>query len=1131
MKNASGSVDASVFTLQLPQWVAVQDLLQHYHDGERELGLVGPTGWGKSVIVTVLLHHMLGSGCEAAVVAVPKVAIEGSFETRKGLIHVVPEVVAGAVSWVPPVDPSLMWLRARDLEGSARAAFGAHVGPGTPHRPVMITTHQALVRWLDDIRELDLTGRVLVLDECHHAHDKAKKEHGTLLAEFRRVWIERGGTVLGLTATPFRTNNKPVFGPSARLHTYTQAEHSAAGNAPSQFQFRMEFFEFEAQTQAQMEGEALPEDELRIGTGHDKIIKTWTGGGRPKTIIYVPPGKSREWGAALIERLAEVCPPERIFNAVGPGGVIQRRLDGLLERERARAADPEKGFAASEVDIIVSCRRMTEGVDWPFCSHVYKVGLGRSYQDTLQIWGRGSRFKGRITGYPDEHRDVCSMTHFVPRAGDGVRGRLAASHHRHALLLTAGLSDFATGHAYWTELVLRDAIHGSGSSADAKDAVARSRRSQRVMTDVERRARARARLVTLMSGLAGGIQLARLHGLAAHDIDSMDDDRDAVALTTTLLDEVARQDPDVREALVRRLHGVADAVIEAGDGAHVERVLRDRLRSVLAEVATEYADRTVVADEGPVEIISQFTGQDSTEISRQLKGGLDNFRPSRERVVEVMTEFWDAHQRPPNLKPCRTEQDSPSDSDVIALPEADWTWLRVGQYIREHAESLFDKNDRDAQSMMGGPHRARAYARRWVEIMWRSVRLPMPLEFAKCLVIRHVLVTAEWPKATSETETRPHRTVDDRWVEVTYPKDSIDYIECEAPYGYDDDGYHRWTPVDEEFASLEAEHEGVIYRGLQALCVLVRDEIYALRPSVSDAEAWVRACRRETGLDLSRCWSTRHQGAFPDVIQWPPDLPGLLESSVPHYSQRFNRSVDRWDSDALDKALRRGFFHPEPFPFPHPLEEFDVRNEEHPSVTAWRKLFIEELVEGGHPEFRTKKPAEVQRLEDQRSEARNALVVTTLSKFCAGLPWHADECLGLHWREAQWLSGVALKCSRDGLDIFSRSHLASIRKHMRSRDFGSENERQAALFFHLCRHFPDLMDNEDLCATSPFAEGDWPKIRRQSGIFDQLLAGEQVDRSFDLNDVLRATAEILDQPVEEVERRVAGQIREVGGDV
>ena len=1129
MKNASGSVDASVFTLQLPQWVAVQDLLQHYHDGERELGLVGPTGWGKSVIVTVLLHHMLGSGCEAAVVAVPKVAIEGSFETRKGLIHVVPEVVAGAVSWVPPVDPSLMWLRARDLEGSARAAFGAHVGPGTPHRPVMITTHQALVRWLDDIRELDLTGRVLVLDECHHAHDKAKKEHGTLLAEFRRVWIERGGTVLGLTATPFRTNNKPVFGPSARLHTYTQAEHSAAGNAPSQFQFRMEFFEFEAQTQAQMEGEALPEDELRIGTGHDKIIKTWTGGGRPKTIIYVPPGKSREWGAALIERLAEVCPPERIFNAVGPGGVIQRRLDGLLERERARAADPEKGFAASEVDIIVSCRRMTEGVDWPFCSHVYKVGLGRSYQDTLQIWGRGSRFKGRITGYPDEHRDVCSMTHFVPRAGDGVRGRLAASHHRHALLLTAGLSDFATGHAYWTELVLRDAIHGSGSSADAKDAVARSRRSQRVMTDVERRARARARLVTLMSGLAGGIQLARLHGLAAHDIDSMDDDRDAVALTTTLLDEVARQDPDVREALVRRLHGVADAVIEAGDGAHVERVLRDRLRSVLAEVATEYADRTVVADEGPVEIISQFTGQDSTEISRQLKGGLDNFRPSRERVVEVMTEFWNEHGRSPSSAGSRSNPDG----HIVALPESGWTWSRLGQYIREEAENLFDVEHPEVKRMLVGFGNGFKVAwPNWLRMMWRTIWLPIPLEEAVRLVVRHVLVTARWPRLNDEVE----------------------YIDVDAPYLRHTPGL--WAIIVAQIVDgdrrLKVEHEGCVYTGLDALCVLALDEIDRLRPDVVEVESWIRACRRTTGQDPLTHWVGSRHGRFPaEVICWPPSQEGDSEvSSLVHPGGHLRRPVNRWGVREVDEALRLGFFSPHRFGFPNFFSEGE------PTILRkYRKKVVESKIRGDEVPSMSRKALAAQQ-EWFRKKADHA--ATTLENLCASTPRRYGEIKGLTDSEAEWLCGIVVVCRGEENPRFTFEDFQTLRSFMLDVQCKDEEHRIDRLLSLLQWNWPEILKDDyffgfyEQCERSestildgfmgamkdamkdmrhPFSTGKWAHRRHQLALFLKLTSGEKVTRSQDLNDVLRETAGVLGRSVEEVEGMVGGQIREVGGDV
>jgi hypothetical protein len=1035
------------FTLQLPQWVAVQDLLQHALDGERELGLVGPTGWGKSVILTVLLHHLLKVGCESVVVAVPQVAIEGSFEARTKPVHIVPEEMTGSASWVPPLDLSAMWLRLREADGRSRDLFAAHIGPGRPINPALITTHASLAKWINVIRGMDLRGRTLVIDECQHAHDKAASDSGTVLSEFRRLWIAQGGTVIGSTATPTRMNGKPVFGPGAKIHVYTQAEHSAVGNAPSDFQFRMDFFDFEASTQAEVDGDTLPAAAVESGAGHAKIVRTYLADGRPKTIIYVPAGRSREWSEHLIDALAAVHPRDRLFNAVGSGKDLQQRLDDLLQRERARAADSDQGFSTSEVDIIVTCRRLVEGVDWPFCSHLYNVGLGHSYPDILQKLGRATRFKGRIAGYPERFQNVASLTFFVLRAGASMRSKMQKAHHRQALLLTAGLSDFATGNAYWTELVLGGAIQGTGRPKTAREAVDRSRRRQRVVTDAEKRARARARLLTLMSGCSSAMGIDAFCLLVGQDVETADDNRDAIALATTALDK-ATQDEEIRTYVRQRLENAADEAIASGTDEEVEKNLRAYLRSILADVARRFANHTVAVEEGPVELLSQFTGTDSQEITRDLQRALDDFKPTRERVVDALKTFWREHSRHVEW------EKGTGDQERVALPEIGWTWRRVGKYIRDNVEIFFDTSDEHVQYLMtaygsGGVFRVSAI--RWLKELWDTIWMPPTLEESTKLVARYVLMNGCWPRPEAEV---------DLWTEAPYFR-----------------GVPRktWKALAIQTIGLrKIVHEGACYKGFDALCVLALSDIEPLRPDMAQVESWIRAWRRATGIDPSSTWCSKRLGGFPpESILWPPAPDEGEAGAFLDHPIRPAMPSERWGPDELDDALRAGFFRPHPFQYP-PWGEIE------PAVLReFREEFVKSIIENYR---RPSMSAETQAVDREWDAWVREHEATTLEAVCASLPRRASELRGLSDEEAWWLRGVCTRFQRDPTigsqedSPFAFCHVKELREKMRECSFSSENARRLTLAKLLVMRHGEALFHEAFFP-SPLGK-DWDTMLR-----------------------------------------------------
>ena len=138
-----GNVPNPVITLQYAQWAAVQNLYRYLEEGEKRIALVGPTGWGKSLVATTILHLALRNLFEAVVVVVPRVAIEGNFETIDSFIEIEPETVSGSASYIPPFNPKDMWLRARDVSQTNASLFRQHVGPGRPRNPVLIATHRA----------------------------------------------------------------------------------------------------------------------------------------------------------------------------------------------------------------------------------------------------------------------------------------------------------------------------------------------------------------------------------------------------------------------------------------------------------------------------------------------------------------------------------------------------------------------------------------------------------------------------------------------------------------------------------------------------------------------------------------------------------------------------------------------------------------------------------------------------------------------------------------------------------------------------------------------------------------------------------------------------------------------------
>lgn len=378
---------------------AVSDFIEWIRAGERLIGLVMPTGAGKTVTVAALIRRARGL-FSGALIGAPTMTTESGFMEQLGR-----------------------------QDGSCAREAGASASDcraylTTPDRLAWVTTHAQLTTWKDACLPDDLSGRLLVLDEAHHAGStKADDALNTEIGNFREVWHKRGGTVLLVTATPFRSEKGKrrldVFSQGARIHTLPMAVYAASGRwAPNTFQFETVRLAMRATTAEELEGASLPVAEGSSGSSHQEMIDLWERHGRPKAVFIVPPKNSKRWAA----RLERAFPAGvRVLNVVGEGEDIKARLDEAMLSERK-----VKRFQDSRFDVILAAKRFDEGTDWPLCSHVYNLGIPGSLGLILQRFGRAMRKK--IKGHP--HADVASMTFLVPGVTSEVLDDFEAKHRR-----------------------------------------------------------------------------------------------------------------------------------------------------------------------------------------------------------------------------------------------------------------------------------------------------------------------------------------------------------------------------------------------------------------------------------------------------------------------------------------------------------------------------------------------------------------------------------------------------------------------------------------------------------------------------------------------------------------------------
>ena len=449
------------------------------------------------------------------------------------------------------------------------------------------STHQGFARWVKDPTFLpqDLRGYLLVLDECHHL------SHNNLIGEATREWLRRGGKVLYVTATPFRTSGALPLPDDLAVVSRTVEEHIAGGRfAPRNIVIRSQQLSYRADRVSQMAGDEMPLGALAEST--DEVRQLWERDGCPKAVFVVPSRGAKKWAA----RLAASFEGKRIFAAVGASDAVRDGLRVLLGRERDAALNKRP----SEVDAIIACRRFDEGTDWPWCSHLYVVGLPFTFLRVVQLLGRTLRYKGgspsssrrALMGYNPAHMDAGTLTFLMPTPLGDVQDAFRTRHGEQALLIAVFMADARTGFAYTKEMWKR---------GEAPRTAAQRRRGYRAKAEA-------ARSLHLYAAL---VRAALVLGEEAPSDE---------ALSALLRGRGFSQEEIDRAFLVRDLRfGVADPELPRGD--LLQRIVPDPLQPVFDRTVTELgaANRLLFQQAKATSAIwSQFTGRELREVEACL---------------------------------------------------------------------------------------------------------------------------------------------------------------------------------------------------------------------------------------------------------------------------------------------------------------------------------------------------------------------------------------------------------------------------------------------------------------------------------------------------------------------------------
>lgn len=342
-----------------------------YRDAQYLL-LKAPPASGKSrALMFIGLDKLLKQGLKKVIVAVPEMAIGGSFSKTDLKIH-------GFYSdWEPIPEFNLC------TPGGEKSKVKAFHRFMECDASILICTHATLRFACEGIDETKFNESLLAIDEFHHVSADVDSKLGELL---RAIMNKSTAHIVAMTGSYFRGDNIPVLLPEEEARftrvTYNYYEQLNGYTFLKSLGIGYHFYQG------------------RYTSAIDQVLDT-----NKKTILHIPSVQS---GESTKDKLNEV---DTILDKIGEvthqdpeTGVIfvKRHADGEIikvadlvddrPRERERIVSYLRAIKnADDMDVIIALGMAKEGFDWPFCEHALTVGYRGSLTEIIQIIGRCTR--------------------------------------------------------------------------------------------------------------------------------------------------------------------------------------------------------------------------------------------------------------------------------------------------------------------------------------------------------------------------------------------------------------------------------------------------------------------------------------------------------------------------------------------------------------------------------------------------------------------------------------------------------------------------------------------------------------------------------------------------------------------
>lgn len=275
-------------------------------------------------------------------------------------------------------------------------------------------THGAIRNAWDN--SVSAEGIYLFIDESHHAGEDQR------LGEVCKEFVEAGGILKIITASPFRTDSKLYLPENYRAVRRSLFEHMRDGFAPRLVKSAIVTFPLPKVSKDEFKGDTVSADATEIVA--EEMFKNWALTKR-KTVICFPSCKHTEKLVnSVIARFS--VGGARVLNAYGSNPAIREKFEATLALERhGRSSD-------SQVDVIVGCNRVYESMDWKHCSQAYCYGATSSPVKVLQLLGRTLRQKdGDMSA---DERSESRVVFFLP-SKDGTIASFSNWHIEQSLLV------------------------------------------------------------------------------------------------------------------------------------------------------------------------------------------------------------------------------------------------------------------------------------------------------------------------------------------------------------------------------------------------------------------------------------------------------------------------------------------------------------------------------------------------------------------------------------------------------------------------------------------------------------------------------------------------------------------------